>query len=110
MVLSACNTAKGNDPDAEALSGLAQAFFYAGARALMVSHWPVESRSAAHLMTETFRIRSETPGLRAAEAQRRVSLAMIDAPNGKWVHPAYWAPFVLVGSPDCCLLYTSRCV
>ena len=100
VVLSACNTAKGNDPDAEALSGLAQAFFYAGARALMVSHWPVESRSAAHLMTETFRIRAETPGLRAAEAQRRAALAMIDAPDGKWSHPAYWAPFVLVGSPD----------
>ncbi len=100
VVLSACNTAQGNEPDAEALSGLAQAFFYAGARALMVSHWPVESRSAAHLMTETFRIRAETPGLRAAEAQRRAILAMIDAPGGKWSHPAYWAPFVLVGSPD----------
>lgn len=66
----------------------------------MVSHWPVESRSAAHLMTETFRLRAETPGLTAAEAQRRAMLAMIDAPGGKWSHPAYWAPFVLVGSPD----------
>jgi tetratricopeptide (TPR) repeat protein len=100
VVLSACNTAVGNDPDAEALSGLAQAFFYAGARALMVSHWPVESRSAAHLMTETFRLRAADPGQRAAEAQRRAMLEMIDDPAGRWAHPAYWAPFVLVGSPD----------
>ncbi len=100
VVLSACNTAVGNDPDAEALSGLAQAFFYAGARSLMVSHWPVESRSAAHLMTETFRIRAANPGMRAAEAQRQAILGMIDDPSGRWVHPAYWAPFVLVGSPD----------
>lgn len=100
VVLSACNTAVGNDPDAEALSGLAQAFFYAGARGLLVSHWPVESRSAAHLITETFRIRAATPGLSAAEAQRRAMLAMIDDPAGRWSHPAYWAPFVLAGSPD----------
>ncbi len=100
VVLSACNTAVGNAPGGEALSGLAQAFFYAGARGLLVSHWPVESRSAARLMTETFRLRAETPGLRAAEAQRQAMLAMIDAPGGRWSHPAYWSPFVLVGSPD----------
>jgi CHAT domain-containing protein len=39
VVLSACNTAAGDKRDAEALSGLARAFFYAKARALLVSHW-----------------------------------------------------------------------
>ena len=42
VVLSACNTIAGDKPGAEALSGLARAFFYAGARALLVSHWAVE--------------------------------------------------------------------
>ena len=46
VVLSACNTA---GPDGtlggESLSGLARAFFYAGARALLVSHWAVGLRS-----------------------------------------------------------------
>jgi CHAT domain len=46
VVLSACNTAAGDKPGAEALSGLARAFFYAGARALLVSHW---ARVRAHL-------------------------------------------------------------
>jgi hypothetical protein len=41
VVLSACNTAAGGGEGAEALSGLARAFFYAGARALLVSHWAV---------------------------------------------------------------------
>src|SRR5262249_51552312 len=41
VILSACNTAAGERPGEEALSGLARAFFYAGARTLMVSHWPV---------------------------------------------------------------------
>ena len=39
VVLSACNTAAGDKPGAEALSGLARAFFYAGARSLLVSNW-----------------------------------------------------------------------
>lgn len=101
VVLSACNTAVGAAPGAEPLSGLAQAFLYAGARALLVSHWPVESRSAVRLMSDLFRIRADTPGLPAAEAQRQAILAMIDnPPRAEWAHPAYWAPFVLVGSPD----------
>lgn len=101
VVLSACNTALGAEPGAEPLSGLAQAFLYAGARALMVSHWPVESHSAVRLMTELFRVRAEAPQMRAAEAQREAILSMLDAPaNPAWTHPAYWAPFILVGVPD----------
>ena len=46
VVLSACNTGAGDKPDAEAFSGLARAFFYAGARSLLVSHWPVWSKAS----------------------------------------------------------------
>ena len=51
VVLSACNTAAGGEPGAEGLSGLAKAFFYAGSRALLVSHWPVASASTVKLIT-----------------------------------------------------------
>ncbi|SIN94108.1 CHAT domain-containing tetratricopeptide repeat protein [Vannielia litorea] len=97
VVLSACNTAVGGKPGAEALSGLAQGFFYAGARALLVSHWPVESQSAVALMTDIFARRAADPALSAAEAQRQAALALMQTP--KWSHPAYWAPFILVGDP-----------
>ncbi len=101
VVMSACNTAAGAEPGAEALSGLAQAFLYAGARALLVSHWPVESKSAVALMTDVFAERAADPSLRAAEAHRWAMIDMItEPPDPRWSHPAYWAPFVLVGSPD----------
>ncbi len=101
VVLSACNTAVGGTPGAEALSGLAQAFSYAGARALLVSHWPVESQSAVALMTDMFARRAQDENLTMAEAQRQAILEILDnAPRPEWVHPAYWAPFVLVGTPD----------
>ena len=54
VVLSACNTAAGDKPGAEALSGLARAFFYAGARSLIVSNWEVDSDSTVALMTGLF--------------------------------------------------------
>src|SRR5262245_66451196 len=56
VVLSACNTAAGdgNATGAEALSGLARAFFYAGARALRVSHWAVDSTSTVRRVTKAF--------------------------------------------------------
>jgi CHAT domain-containing protein len=101
VVLSACNTAVGDAPGGQALSGLARAFTYAGARSLLVSHWPVESQSAVSLMTDIFERRAANPDLNAAEAQRQAMLAMIDTPQKpQWPHPAYWAPFVLVGDPD----------
>jgi CHAT domain-containing protein len=93
VVLSACNTAAGNSGGAEALSGLARAFFYAGARALLVSHWAVYSRAATELTTKTFALMSTAPNLGRAEAFRQSMLALIE--EGK--PPAYWAPFVVVG-------------
>jgi CHAT domain-containing protein len=51
VVLSACNTAADDGtPDAGGLSGLAKAFFYAGARALLVSHWPARSKATVSLV------------------------------------------------------------
>jgi CHAT domain-containing protein len=98
VVLSACNTIAGDKPGAEALSGLARAFFYAGARALLVSHWAVESNAAMRLTTSTFDIMKKDPTLGRAEALRRAMLAyMNDAANPLNAYPALWAPFVVVG-------------
>jgi CHAT domain-containing protein len=70
VVLSACNTAAEGNPGAEALSGLARAFFYAGARSLIVSHWEVDSEATVQLMTGTFRASARDPRLSHAEALR----------------------------------------
>ena len=55
VLLSACNTAGGEKGNAEAFSGLARAFFYAKARALLVSHWYVDSEAAVKLTTGSLR-------------------------------------------------------
>ncbi|MGP0093087.1 MAG: CHAT domain-containing protein [Xanthobacteraceae bacterium] len=98
VVLSACNTIAGDKPGAEALSGLARAFFYAGARALLVSHWSVDSAAATRLTTTTFDNLKTDPTIGRAEALRRAMLAyMSDASNPRNAYPAFWAPFEVVG-------------
>jgi tetratricopeptide (TPR) repeat protein/CHAT domain-containing protein len=97
VILSACNTAAGGSDDAEALSGLARAFFYAGARSLLVSHWAVNSQAAVKLITSAVGEIARDPRLGRAEALRRAMLAMIDKGAPHESRPAYWAPFVLVG-------------
>jgi tetratricopeptide (TPR) repeat protein/CHAT domain-containing protein len=98
VVLSACNTAAGSDdkPGAEALSGLARAFFYAGARALLVSHWAVNSEATVKLITNAFGELKVNPRIGRAEAMRRSMVALIGN-GGVNAHPALWGPFVVVG-------------
>ena len=99
VVLSACNTAADDGtPDGGGLSGLAKAFFYAGARSLLVSHWPVQSDAAVKLTTSAFAELAKDPAIGRAEALRRSMIAMSDSQNPpEFMHPLYWAPFVLVG-------------
>jgi CHAT domain-containing protein len=97
VILSACNTAAGGAEGAEALSGLARAFFYAGARALLVSHWAVNSAATVKLITSAVDSISRNKAVGRAEAMRRAMLAMIDKGEPREAHPSYWAPFVVVG-------------
>jgi CHAT domain-containing protein len=98
VVLSACNTAAGDKPGAEALSGLARAFFYAGARALLVSHWRVDSEAATRLTTGTFEVLDKEPSIGRAEALRRAMLLYMQDRSSAWnAYPDFWAPFSVVG-------------
>jgi CHAT domain-containing protein len=89
------------------VSGLGRAFFYAGARALLVSNWPVETRSARELMVGVFERYAKDPSQRKGAALREAMVALIDGEgyrdpaSGKvlyrYAHPLFWAPFVVVG-------------
>src|SRR3984957_855827 len=97
-LLSACNTAAGYKPGAEALSGLARAFFYAGARTLLVSHWAVESEAAIRLTTSTFEWLKSRPDMPRAEALRQATLAYLnDRSDPRNANPSRWGPFSIVG-------------
>jgi CHAT domain-containing protein len=100
VVLSACDTAGPDARTGESLSGLARAFFRAGAHGLLVTHWPIVSGAAIPLMIGTFPGGVGASG--TTEALRRAQLEMIDtAGTGKkpieLSYPNYWAAFALIG-------------
>lgn len=99
VILSCCNTAASDGtPGAEGLSGLAKAFLYAGARALLVSHWTVESEATKQLITRMMNELRNHTEIGRAEALRRAMVSLIDDPSEHYLaHPAFWAPFVVVG-------------
>lgn len=109
VILSACNTA-GSDgaPGADSLSGLARAFLYAGARALLVTHWRVFDESTAAITVQTLGIQNSRPGLSKAQALqramrvvrtgRRTDGSALPGWSPDWAHPAHWAPFVLISA------------
>jgi len=100
VILSACNTATGDGTTGAGLGGLSRAFFYAGARNLLASHWPVSDAVAPILITRTLAL--ERTGMPRAEAFRQAMReirmdASRDTAVSSWAHPFYWAPFVLIG-------------
>ncbi len=100
VILSACNTGgPGGEGGGEALSGLARAFFYAGARGLMVTHWAVDDAAAALTVADT--LRRQQGGASSAAALRGAQVLILDEAGRNlptvFAHPYYWAPFVLIG-------------
>lgn len=98
VILSACNTAAGAGYVGDALSGLARSFFYAGARSLLVSHWPVRSDAAVALTTRAMSLLSRNASTGRSAAMQQAMLSVIsDASLPGAAHPQVWAPFVVVG-------------
>ncbi len=106
VVLSACDSGAAEGGGAEAVSGLGRAFFYSGARALLVTMWPVETTSANKLTTGLFRLRAREGSLPWARALQQSMLELIDDPGlrhpdgsvaARYAHPLFWGAFVVVG-------------
>ncbi len=87
----------GGAQGAEALSGLACSFIYAQARTLLVSHFDVDSAATVKLIAGAIRRLAANKSIGRAQAMLQSMLALIDKGEPQEAHPAYWAPFVVVG-------------
>lgn len=99
VLLSACNTASADRAGGDSISGLARGFFFAGARSLLVTHWEVESESAAAITTKTMERYAANTRLTRAQALQETAIELIDAKRTpqEWAHPAFWAAYALIG-------------
>ena len=93
VVLSACDTGRGQNRSGEGVIGLSWALFAAGAPSQVVSQWEVNDASTALLMDYFYA--GLKRGESKSEALQRASIKLMH--DGKHAHPFYWAPFTLLG-------------
>lgn len=108
VVLSACDTGGGGALSAagtgfrtsggESLSGLARAFFFAGARSLVVSHWSVDDNATQKLMRAFYSELASTPTIGIADAKRSAQSKLLADPATS--HPFYWSAFAVIGDGE----------
>ena len=102
VILSACNSGgAGGSTAGESLSGLARAFFFAGARALMVTHWSVNDQVAAYLVVSVLHRMHDDASLGVAGALRATQLSMLEEAGkqlpAQIAAPFFWAGFAVIG-------------
>jgi CHAT domain-containing protein len=92
VVLSACETGKGDLKAGEGVIGLSRAFLYAGSRGVVCSLWQVDDERTAALMTALYgELKRGKVSSAEALALARRKLIAEEQP------PFYWAPFILIG-------------
>ncbi|MCK4344818.1 MAG: CHAT domain-containing protein, partial [Bacteroidales bacterium] len=96
-VLSACETGLGKIKKGEGLIGLTRALLYAGSKNIIVSLWKVADNSTSDLMIDFYKnlLEAKQEKQEFSQALRQAKLKMID--EGKYAHPFYWSPFILIG-------------
>lgn len=93
LVLSACQTAQGDERAALGLAGIA---VRSGARSTVASLWAVNDESTSRLMAEFYRKLAKSSGVAKAEALRQAQITLLQEDSYK--HPYFWSSFVLVGN------------
>lgn len=96
VILSACETGRGQLSSGEGVIGLSRSFFIAGARSVIVSQWAVSDISTAQLMKDFYQ--QMVDGSAKPAALREAKLRMIHG-GSETRHPYYWAPFIIIGAP-----------
>lgn len=95
LVLSACNTATGDD---QAILGLAGVAVRAGARSTIATLWGANDEATANLMGKFYNNLAGDLQISKARALRKAQLELLAESDSQYRHPYYWAPFVLIGN------------
>jgi CHAT domain-containing protein len=93
LVLSACQTASGDDRAALGLAGVA---VKAGARSALASLWSVNDQSTAFVVSEFYHQLRDSPSMSKAHALQSAQIKILA--DRRYRHPCYWAPYLIIGN------------
>ncbi|MCD4697401.1 MAG: CHAT domain-containing protein, partial [Bacteroidales bacterium] len=98
VVLSACESNKGNLYNSEGIISLSRAFINAGAKSVVSTHWWAHDETTKDIMVDFFKgVKNELP---LDEALRNSKLNFLKNTDSRFAHPYYWANFVLIGNTN----------
>ena len=95
VVMSGCQTGRGSIASGEGVIGLPRVFFYAGAKSVLSSLWPVSDEASAEFMGQFYS--NLARGLGRSRSLRLAKIKMLET---RFKHPFFWAPYVLYGDPQ----------
>jgi len=93
LVLSACQTAAGDDRAALGLAGVA---VKAGARSAVATLWFVNDQSTSTLISELYGQLRLSPSVSKARALQAAQIKLLS--DRRYRHPCYWAPYLIIGN------------
>ena len=93
LVLSACQTAAGDDRAALGLAGVA---VKAGARSALASLWFVNDQSTSALVSEVYSQLRQSPSVSKARALQAAQIKLLN--DRRYRHPCYWSPYLIIGN------------
>jgi CHAT domain-containing protein len=93
LVLSACQTAAGDDRAALGLAGVA---VKAGARSALATLWFVNDQSTSILISEVYGQLLQSPSISKARALQAAQLKLLA--DRRYRHPCYWSPYLIIGN------------
>lgn len=98
VTLSACNTASSEDSNGSEVESFASLIQTRNAKAVLATLWAVDDDSTAAIMNSFYTYLKENPKATKADAIRHSQRSLVASENGRFAHPSFWAPFVLMGN------------
>ncbi|HYC28549.1 MAG TPA: CHAT domain-containing protein, partial [Chitinophagaceae bacterium] len=105
VILSACETGRGQFVHGEGMMSLARAFSYAGCKSVITSLWKADDASTAYITKRLHHYLQSGKSKDVALQQAKLDYLNDGSIPGRMKTPAYWAHLVLIG--DTAPLYSS---
>lgn len=97
VILSACETGKGQLISSEGMMSLSRAFSYAGCKSVIASMWKADDETTAIIVSRLHHYLRKGMPIDKALQQARIDFLNNETVDAHYTNPAYWSQLVLIG-------------
>jgi len=97
VALNGCETAYGELSKGEGLQSIAKGFIQAGSQSVVANMWSVDDKASSQIITNFYQYLKQ--GFSKSKALQMAKLSYLKSAKGRYKHPYYWSPLVVIGNP-----------